>query len=305
MEHKQKTDLHFLSRQKKTRPTAVNVRKRIGRVLCSIGLVFITAYGGIRAISHSAAPDHTVQTAFTAALPNQLEHMTLPKKAVATPPIKISGHKVNRTVAATRKIAYLTFDDGPGANTEKILRILNQHHVKATFFIVGSSLNKHKSVIKQLVQKGHYVGLHSMSHDAKKLYPANKTSTTFIGEFIQEKKILYDLIGYDTSLIRAPYGSKPYIDKSFRTDIVNAGFKMWDWTIDSGDWKCPGCASKIVQCIKNNLQRRTEVILLHELKQTVQALPEIITHLKQQGYELHPYRPDEHVVSNFAMDQRL
>jgi peptidoglycan/xylan/chitin deacetylase (PgdA/CDA1 family) len=68
------------------------------------------------------------------------------------------------------KTAYLTFDDGPNENTDSILKILHYYGVKATFFNIGSRLKMYRSLVKEMIDKGHNVGHHSMSHDYSKLY---------------------------------------------------------------------------------------------------------------------------------------
>ncbi|GIP19853.1 polysaccharide deacetylase family protein [Paenibacillus sp. J22TS3] len=202
------------------------------------------------------------------------------------------------------KVVYLTFDDGPNEYTEQILNILKENEIHATFFMIGTQLRDNQSSIERLLKEGHYAGLHSMSHNYNKLYK-NGGSSHFIDEFKQEQALLYKLTGFKATLIRAPYGSAPQIGYNFRTDIAHAGFKMWDWTVDSQDWSYTGKPDKVVQQVKRQIHRKQEIILMHEKKQTVQALPRIIAYLKQKGYSFAVYKPDHHIVSNFGKDTRL
>lgn len=203
-----------------------------------------------------------------------------------------------------RKVAYLTFDDGPSIHTEKLLDVLKEHNIKATFFMLGPNILKYKDAVVRLNKEGHYPGLHSMTHEHKILYGSGRP-TNFINEFTEAQAIVQQITGFKPTLIRAPYGSAPQINKSFRKAIANAGFKMWDWTIDSKDWKNPKQASAIVNNIKSTVNEDVEVILFHEKQQTIEALPEIIALLQEQGYEFEVYQPESHIVINFHNDTRL
>lgn len=206
--------------------------------------------------------------------------------------------------AASRKIIYLTFDDGPSKYTNQIVDILDQNGIHATFFMIGSQLNGNEKAVKNAADHGNYVGLHSMTHDKKKLYQSGN-SAKFIKEFKQEQALVKKITGTTPWLIRAPYGSKPEIGEKFRDDIAAAKFKMWDWTVDSKDWSYTGKPDRIIKEVKRQVHRDTEVILMHEKSQTVQALPEIIDYLQKKGYSFAVYKPAQHFPVNFAKDERL
>lgn len=203
-----------------------------------------------------------------------------------------------------QKVIYLTFDDGPGKYTEPLLDILGRYQIHGTFFMIGNQLSSHKKTVNQVVEAGHYVGLHSMTHNKKKLYDGDG-SAHFIEEFAREQKLVEKLTGTTPTLIRAPYGSKPEIDGKFRGDIAKAGFQMWDWTVDSKDWKYPDSPGTILKEVKRQTHRNTEVILLHEKAQTVKVLPQIIEYLQSKGYAFAVYKPDQHFTVNFGNDPRL
>ncbi len=100
------------------------------------------------------------------------------------------------------------------------------------------------------------------------------------------KKTFEKITGETSNLIRLPFGSKPYTSQASYDNIVNAGYKLWDWTLDSEDWK--STSPQIVQSIKQNAKGNEIVILIHERKQTVAVLDQIIKYLKSQGYEIVP-----------------
>ncbi|WP_245954501.1 polysaccharide deacetylase family protein [Fontibacillus phaseoli] len=225
------------------------------------------------------------------------------------PPANPKEGKEEKTGAKTekktaQKVIYLTFDDGPGKYTDQIVSILNKNGIHGTFFMIGNQVSGNEKAIKTAAENGNYIGLHSMTHDKKKLYRSSG-SARFIKEFKQEQEIIQKITGTTPWLIRAPYGSKPEINNKFLNDIAAAKFKMWDWTVDSKDWNYPGKPERIIQEIKRQVHRDTEVILMHEKSQTVQALPGIIKYLKKKGYSFAVYKPDQHFPVNFAKDERL
>ncbi|WP_232436890.1 polysaccharide deacetylase family protein [Paenibacillus senegalimassiliensis] len=203
-----------------------------------------------------------------------------------------------------QKTIYLTFDDGPGKYTEPLLEIMERYQVHGTFFMIGNQLGGHQQAVKDAAEAGHYIGLHSMSHSKKKLYDSGNADH-FIAEFTKEQEMVKALIGTSPALIRAPYGSKPEINQAFRDEIAEAGFKMWDWTVDSKDWKNAAKPELILQEIKRQVKGDTEVILLHEKAQTVAMLPQIIEYLQEKGYAFAVYKPEQHFSVNFDNDPRL
>lgn len=202
-----------------------------------------------------------------------------------------------------KKVAYLTFDDGPNKYTAHILRILQQENVKATFFVIGSQVARYPHVMQTMIQQGHYLGLHSMSHNAKKLYTSNPE--TLLAEMAETRDIVASVTGVQTNLVRVPYGSKPYLKQPYRDALANAHFKLWDWTIDTDDWRKAQTASSLVQNVMRQSRRDVEVILMHDSAATIQALPNIIDFLRENDYELLPYSPNYHLEINFWHDARL
>ena len=103
------------------------------------------------------------------------------------------------------KIAYLTFDDGPdNKNTPAVLDILKQQNVKGTFYVVGSFCYAHPDVLLRMFKEGHAIGNHSYSHDYDKLYP---NVNNFLNEMFSTEKVLRELLGYRSFIIRDPVAS--------------------------------------------------------------------------------------------------
>lgn len=208
------------------------------------------------------------------------------------------------TVPAVQKVIYLTFDDGPSKYTDTIVDLLHKRGIHATFFMIGSQLKDHEESVNRTIELGNYVGLHSMSHNKKKLYDSGKADP-FLKEYQKEQALVTELTGTTPWLIRAPYGSKPGVNADIRDRLAEANFKMWDWTVDSKDWSYAGKPNKIIQEVKRQVHRDTEVILMHEKSQTVKALPDIIDYLQKKGYSFAVYKPEMHFPVNFAKDDRL
>ncbi len=203
-----------------------------------------------------------------------------------------------------KKVVYLTFDDGPSNWTEQFLDVLQQHGVKATFFMQGGNLKKQhlQESVNRAVQEGHYIGGHSMTHNYRKLY----TEHQFVPEMIETLNLIQEITGETSHLVRAPYGSAPGLkEEQMRTQLANAHIKIWDWTIDSKDWELASNPSQIVRNIQNGTTSDREVILMHEKKQTLEVLPRVIQYLKEQGYEFMVYEDTNHFMLNFQNDARL
>ncbi|KZZ84318.1 polysaccharide deacetylase family protein [Bacillus sp. SJS] len=137
--------------------------------------------------------------------------------------------------ASKAKIAYITFDDGPSKYTSQILDILKKKQVKASFFAIEPNIRAYKTSMVRVNREGHYIGLHSVSHSVRKLYRGSPKNVAL--EMETTRKTLQSVVKVNHYRVRVPYGSKPYMTKSYRDWLVRYHFKMWDWTIDSNDWR--------------------------------------------------------------------
>ncbi|WP_163099232.1 polysaccharide deacetylase family protein [Peribacillus alkalitolerans] len=228
------------------------------------------------------------------------------KEKTISPTVQPKTTPVIKKETPKKKKVYLTFDDGPNVHTSKILNLLKSKKAKATFFVIEPNMRKFSGTVKQMVAEGHYIGLHSVSHDKNKLYgkPQN-----VVNEMEQTRKTLYSITKLDSHLVRVPYGSKPYMTDSFRNGLVNQHFKMWDWNIDTFDWKYPNNPNEIIRNVKTGINTKKNqdkiVILMHDSEKTLTYLPTIVDYLVNQGYSLEAYNPKEHFSVNFWKDERL
>lgn len=201
----------------------------------------------------------------------------------------------------TKKVAYLTFEDGPTALTPDILKSLQDQEVKATFFLIGSNIDEQPDVVRTIAKAGHYIGPHSETHDYDTLYKKKQ----YVPEMLQVQKQIKQLTNHSPLLTRPPYGSTPGINKSIAKEIEQAKLRVWDWSIDSMDWYYKDSAKEVAKTVISRAEDPVEIILLHEQPQTLRALPAIVAGLKKKGYQFSIYDEDFHVPYNFAKFSNL
>lgn len=205
------------------------------------------------------------------------------------------------------KFVYLTFDDGPSKNADKILDILDSHDIKGTFFVLGSAIENNsgaKDVLKRMAQTGHYIGMHSMTHNYAHLYSDENAAQNFVNEILEEQALIKEITGgYVSELCRAPYGTGggTFTDAHVE-ELKKAGIKCWDWDVDSLDWESTATVDSIMKNIEYcmnlwNYPTHT-VVLFHEKDITVEVLPKVIQYYQDLGYEFLPYNPDSHIIKN-------
>lgn len=188
-----------------------------------------------------------------------------------------------KTKGPRRKHIALTFDDVPDPRfTPQVLDVLRKHHVKATFFIVGSRAAKHPDLVKRIIREGHAVGNHSYNHPQFGKISVNE----FRSQIIRTENIIDALAGYKPRLIRPPYGD---INEQQLQWAKAHGYKLVNWNVDSLDWR--GLPKSQV---RNNIVSHAgkgAIILQHggggrgsNLRGTIQALPEVISIMRKRGY---------------------
>jgi len=177
----------------------------------------------------------------------------------------------------------LTFDDGPDNNyTVKILDILKQNNIKATFFVVGRNAKTYPNVIKRIENEGHIIGSHTYNHaDLNRLTPDQVRA-----EMLDTEAILDSIVGHHLPIIRPPYGHNSV--EATKT-ISDMGYKIIDWSVDTQDWAGTP-PSKIMEYVLKDT--RSGSIILHHcspgklgLENTINVLPTEISTLKSKGYQ--------------------
>lgn len=185
------------------------------------------------------------------------------------------------------KIAYLTFDDGPyPETTPRILKILQDEGVKATFFVLGKQVESYPNLLKAEYDQGEGIGNHSYSHNYHLLY---RSPEAFIAEIKQTEELIFKTIGIRPRIVRAPGGTQGHFHVNYYNALDAADYLIYDWNVSSGDAAASHVpANQLVRNIESQVPGRTRiVILMHDAGAkvtTVDALPRIIQYLKQQGY---------------------
>ncbi len=202
--------------------------------------------------------------------------------------IEEENKRKNQEITNRFKIAYITFDDGPTIYTAKILEILEKYDARATFFMLSNNIKQYPDKVRAVANQGNSIGLHGVSHDINVMY---QSPETLVSEMHACNSSLQQVAGFQTDLIRVPFGSKPYMTEDFKDMLEKAGFIMWDWNVDSKD-SLKGYDISIATITQNVkcqvVKKRIPVILMHEREATVEALPEILEFLKEQNYNLIP-----------------
>lgn len=157
---------------------------------------------------------------------------------------------------------YLTFDDGPSKNTPEILSLLQKYGIGATFFVING---KYNSYMKDIVNGGSAIALHSYSHKYPKIYSSEKA-------FLDDLEKIHDLVktetGVDTKIIRFPGGSSNTISRKYckgiMTNLVKdteeAGYIYFDWNCDNGDAGGKNLSADYQIKRRPNIQKRRKIL---------------------------------------------
>jgi chitin deacetylase len=177
------------------------------------------------------------------------------------------------------KVIALTFDDGPWVeSTAQVLDILKKNNIKATFFVVGQNLKTHPELGKRIVAEGHVIGNHTWHHW---YHYFNPQAAAF--EIDSTTDLIYQLTGAKTTLFRPPGG---ILHNGLFAYAKNRNYSIIMWSADSIDYSRPAVPRLIRNVMKDS--KPGGIVLMHDgggnRSRTVQALPQIISNLKKQGY---------------------
>lgn len=184
--------------------------------------------------------------------------------------------------SSEKRIISLSFDDGPDNRyTPQILDILDQYHIKATFFLLGVQIEKAPEMLLKIHEKGHEIGNHGWSH---KRY--DQMSIEAVKQDIQKNEdMIVKILHIKTNLLRPPYGLMTEEQVLYSK---SKGYKIIDWSVDSTDSE-EMITDRIYKSVVSTTQNGS-IILMHcaggnrQPKKTVSVLPDIIIHLQNQGY---------------------
>ena len=185
----------------------------------------------------------------------------------------ISESKVLNGSRAHREVA-LTFDDGPSAYTPEVLRILSDHDVPGTFFVIGEQVPSYSALVSRIVRTGNEVANHSLSHEEGPGYSSLQRT----------QGLIKGASGYEPCAFRPPYGYEP---NSTYEAAQALGLVSVLWDVDTWDWQRPGAHAIYARA---TAVRPGSIVLMHDgggdRSQTVAALPGIIENLRSRGYRL-------------------
>ncbi len=180
-----------------------------------------------------------------------------------------------RVIDPTKPMVALTFDDGPSKYTAEILKVLKENNSVATFFVLGSEVNKYKDVLNQVIAEGNEIGNHSYNHKNLKTI----TDEELYKQVQGTDDLVYIASGYTPKVMRPPYGiSDAELNKKINKPIVKLSIDTLDWESRNTD--------KVVAAVLNDV-KDGDIVLMHDLyDSTAQAAKIIIPKLIEQGYQL-------------------
>lgn len=238
-------------------------------------LLTLSFVAGMRSFAQNPEPSPTVagtpaspaatREAFAAAQGGYLE--------VPTPAVKMGYSSVN----VEGPYLAMTFDDGPHiTNTPRLLQMLAQRHIKATFFMVGQCAAEYPEIVKRVAAEGHEVANHSWSHPNF----AKMSEEAVRAEISRTQQAIFAGCGVTPKIIRPPYGS--ITDRERKWITGDLGLKIIMWSVDPLDWKNRNAATVARRILAE--AHPGSIILSHDIHATtIDAMPEVLDTLLARG----------------------
>ena len=215
--------------------------------------------------------------------------------------IQVQNYLFNNTFDSNsgEKIALLTFDDGPSLdNTPRVLEILEEKGVKATFFVLGSNLDKgeaYRDLLRKTKENGHEIANHGYSHNYSYLYPGRKININNLeSDMKRSEDLIKSVIGEDEILnaIRLPGGLRSWSGQQETLDYFNSkGYSIIEWNALSEDSSGRNLSKEqLYQNVVNSVGKKNfVVVLMHDFagkngRVSAESLPMIIDFLKEKGF---------------------
>lgn len=199
---------------------------------------------------------------------------------------KMGADRQAVALADTEKQVFLTFDDGPSNRvTPKILDILDEANVKATFFIVGRNATIRKDILKRAHEGGHKLAVHSYSHVYNEIY---NSADALLADIDKCNKIIGEITGAPSKIYRFPGGSFN-LSPALKAAVTAHGLKYYDWNASVMDADLSNASADVLyRAAVNTSQGKNKVVLLaHDATDkitTAEALPKIIAYFRDNGY---------------------
>ena len=197
-------------------------------------------------------------------------------------------------------VIYLSFDDGPNKNTAAILDALDNHGVKATFFVTGQQ-SDYFPLFNDILERGHSLGIHTNTHAYNQVY-ANIEN--YKADFNAIESSVMAVTGQQPEVYRFPGGSgsaNSYgLLQPAEAFLAEKGYAYFDWNVDSSDWRIRN-GRQIADGIMANLtNEKNNHILLHDLYDfNIETINIIIPQLKERGYVFRTYKKESPAIRFF------
>lgn len=197
---------------------------------------------------------------------------------------------------------YLTFDDGPGPYTTKILDVLKKYHVKATFFVIAQEEEEYREIYQRIVEEGHTLAMHSFTHQYGTIYASREA---FENDVLSLQEFLYDITGVKSKFYRFPGGSNNLVSSIDLSTVLpflkENGIEYFDWNVDSRDAASPDEDPEafINHVVENVCAQPTSIVLMHDSSSSslaADALEGLINRLQTMGLRLLPITEDTDTV---------
>lgn len=195
-------------------------------------------------------------------------------------------------------VIYLTFDDGPTKNTDRILEVLAEKDVKATFFVTGHTDGASLERMREIVAQGHTLGMHSFMHDYAVIYDSVEA---FLDDMYQVFVLIRETTGETPTVFRFPGGSinsyNSGIYQELMAEMLRRGFVPYDWNISAQDATSkPLAAEEIVENVfASAAGKERGIVLMHDgssNESTAEALGTIIERFQEMGFRFDRIQPD-------------
>lgn len=191
------------------------------------------------------------------------------------------------------KVVYLTFDDGPGPYTARLLDILDKYNVKVTFFVTGQKLG-YKDMIGEAYRRGHTIALHTYSHE----YSIYRSEETYFADLKKIEDICVAQTGVKPTIVRFPGGTSNTISRNYCNKIMTTlskslgyrGYLYCDWNVSSGDAGGAKTKDEVANNVINGMKKNdVSIVLQHDIvKFSVDAVEKIIVWGLANGYTFLP-----------------
>lgn len=201
---------------------------------------------------------------------------------------------IANTINPGDKVVYLTFDDGPGKHTARLLDILDKYNVKATFFVTNQ-FPDYKDMIGETYRRGHTIALHTYSHNYANIY---SSEDAYYNDLAAMNDIVYAQTGFTPSIVRFPGGTNNTVSRHYCSGIMSTlaetlsyhGYLYCDWNVSSADAGGATTASQVAANVIAGIQRHSvSNVLQHDIKgYSVDAVDDIIFWGLEHGYTFLP-----------------